>query len=271
MIETWSPSRPVTRLSFISDLHLFSSRSNAIKREGLIRDAIEAADLCVWGGDLFDFRWSRLPSEQETVTRSLDWLQRWYDEFPRTQFVFLDGNHDAHQMFAEQLARWADRRDRFRCGLDCLRINDTLLLHGDVIEGKASPDGFAGYRHRWKSKRVAGDMASGIYDMAVAAGVHRVAAMAAHRRRATCARLLRWLDHQPHDRTRGLRRIVFGHTHRRIRGYHYRGFDFFNGGAAIVHVPFSPVILEMNEPAAATEDQKQEPPRGLLGFSKPDR
>ena len=246
MIKTWPHQRSVKRLTFISDLHLFSNRCNAEEHHDLIARTVDEADVCVWGGDLFDFRWSRLRNEEESVARALQWLDDWYTRFPATQFVFLDGNHDAHAAFNGQLTAWAAERSRFQCGLDCVRIHDTLLLHGDVIEGRGHDDAFADYRGRWQNKPVAGDMANRFYDMAIATRVHRAAAMAAHRRRATCIRLIRWMHKQPDGDTQGVRRIVFGHTHRRIRGYRCGGIEFHNGGAAIRHVPFSPVTLEFD-------------------------
>ncbi len=246
MIEKWPTTEGVRRLAFVSDLHLFSSRSNASEHHELIRRSIATSDLCVWGGDLFDFRWSRLRDEQATIQRALQWLDDWYQQFPTTSFVFLDGNHDAHTAFAEQLSAWSSARDRFQCGLDCLRVEDTLLLHGDVIEGGGTPDAFADYRDRWSDRRPASNMASGVYDLAIATRVHRAAAIAVHRRRSTCLRLMRWMHRQPDESTQGVRRIVFGHTHRRINGYRVQGIEFHNGGAAIRHVPFSPVRLELH-------------------------
>ncbi|MCP4889271.1 MAG: hypothetical protein GY904_21985 [Planctomycetaceae bacterium] len=247
MIEFWSNQPSINRLAFISDLHLFSNRCNADEHHDLIDQAIADADLCVWGGDLFDFRWSRLQNEAESVRTALEWLENWYIHHPTTQFVFLDGNHDAHLVFSEALADWAQQRDRFTCGLDCIRVHDTLLLHGDVIEGKGDLDRFSDYRIRWQNKPTASQVASNIYDVAIATRMHRAAAIAAHRRRATCIRLMHWMHAQPDERTDGVRRIVFGHTHRRIRGYRLQGIEFHNGGAAIRHVPFSPIELEFED------------------------
>jgi len=244
MIEIWPQEQSIRRLAFISDLHLFSNRCNATEHHELIERAIDDADLCVWGGDLFDFRWSRIGNESDSVRSALQWLDDWYERHEKTEFVFLDGNHDAHRAFATELNRWAQRRDRFRCGLDCLRVADTLLLHGDVIEGRGDLERFADYRVRWQNKPIASQTASNFYDVAIAARVHRAAAIAAHRRRATCIRLLRWMHDQPAEATEGVERIVFGHTHRRIEGYRCRGIEFYNGGAAIRHVPFSPVVVD---------------------------
>lgn len=247
MITHWTGDPNARSLSFISDLHLFSNRCNAAEHADLIHDSIAQADLCIWGGDLFDFRWSRMPTEVASVARAIDWLDDWYDRFPTKQFIYLDGNHDAHPPFKRALANWARDRDRFQCGLDCVRIGDTLLLHGDVIEGNGSLDAFSDYRGRWENKSIASNVASNVYDMAVAARVHKAAAMAVHRRRATCIRLLRWLHQQSVEGKEGIRRIVFGHTHRRINGYRVRGVEFFNGGAAIRHVPFHPVMLHLDQ------------------------
>jgi UDP-2,3-diacylglucosamine hydrolase len=245
MIQPIQLPPDVRRLAFVSDLHLFSSRSNATEHQESIRRAIAESDVCVWGGDLFDFRWSRINSEQATIDHALGWLDEWYQQFPEVSFVFLDGNHDAHASFTSQLSAWSSRRDRFQCGLDCVRIDDTLLLHGDVIEGGGSPSAFADYRDRWSDRPTAGRMASGIYDVAIAARVHRAAAVAVHRKRSTCLRLIRWLHRQPSESSEGIRRIVFGHTHRLIDGYRVQGMEFYNGGAAIRHVPFSPVTLKI--------------------------
>jgi UDP-2,3-diacylglucosamine hydrolase len=248
MIQQWPTAEGVRRLTFVSDLHLFSSRSNASEHQQLILRAIEDCELCVWGGDLFDFRWSRLDGENTTVRRAIEWLDDWYEQFPSTRFVFLDGNHDAHARFTTQLAAWSKARDRFRSGLDCLRVENTLLLHGDVIEGGGSASAFADYRDRWSDRPNASRMASGVYDLAIATRVHRAAALAVHRNRSTCLRLMRWMHGQPAESIGGVRRIVFGHTHRRIDGYRVQGIEFFNGGAAIRHVPFSPVSLHLGHP-----------------------
>ena len=248
MIKYWDLDSEVKRLVFVSDLHLFSSRCNASEHAELITRSIEDADLCVWGGDLFDFRWSRMRTENASVTRAIDWLDEWYQRFPSKRFMYLDGNHDAHGPFKRSLAEWANRRDRFECGMDCVRIENVVLLHGDVIEGKGNLDAFVDYRGRWENKPVASRVASSVYDMAVAARVHKAAAMAAHRRRATCIRLLRWLHQQPADAIEGVNRIVFGHTHEPYVKM-VDGVLLFNPGSALPGHGLQPSvgILDISE------------------------
>ncbi len=126
-----------------------------------------------------------------------------------------------------------------------------MLLHGDVIEGRGCPDRFSKYRGSWQNKPIAGKTANRFYDAAITARVHRAAAIAAHRHRRTCLRLLHWIHGQPDEFTEGLQQVVFGHTHRRIDGFRVDGIEFYNGGAAIQHVPFSPISLQPGDGTSA--------------------
>ncbi|TWU48755.1 hypothetical protein Poly51_46580 [Rubripirellula tenax] len=233
------------RVTFVSDLHWLSGRSNADTHHGRIERVIDDADICIWGGDLFDFRWSRVGDDDASVATALQWLDRWYRMFPKKHFVYLNGNHDSHLAFHDALVQWSSVRDRFTSDLECVRIGDTLWLHGDVIEGDGTADAFTRYRHKWHDKPVAGKLANRVYDVAVHARVHRAAAIAGHRKRNTCRRLIRWMNRQPTEQTIGIKRVVFGHTHRRMLGYRLQEIDFYNGGAAIRHVPFHPITLDV--------------------------
>jgi len=245
LIERYDATVTPKRLTFISDLHLFSSRCNAGRHQEQIEHAVEWSDLCVWGGDMFDFRWSRLEDEAATVDRAIAWLNRWQERFPDKTFVYLDGNHDAHEVFSDSLRDWAAEQDRFRCGLDALRVQDVLLIHGDVIEGRGRHDRFLAYRQRWRDKPAAGPLRDQAYQVAVSTGVHLAVAGAAHRKQQTCRRLLRWMRGQPASAIDGVKRVAFGHTHRAIHGLELDGIAFYNGGATIHRVPFYPVRLEM--------------------------
>ena len=60
----------------ISDLHLFSPRSEAAELWGRIADDHPDAEILVLNGDIFDFRWSRLPDEESTIASAVEWLDR---------------------------------------------------------------------------------------------------------------------------------------------------------------------------------------------------
>ncbi|TWU67260.1 MULTISPECIES: metallophosphoesterase [Crateriforma] len=252
MISHWTQhpltqNRPLpARVSFISDLHLFSSRCVADQHAHAIRQAVRWSQVCVWGGDLFDFRWSRVGSTHQTIDAAIEWLDQWCVEFPDHMFVYLRGNHDAHQPFEDRIATWSDSRSNLANGLDAMRIADTLFVHGDVIEKQGTQESFEKYRHKWSRKRPAGNLHNRAYDAAIAFRLHWATAKMVHPIDRTCRRLLHWMRHQHPTDGRGVDRIVFGHTHQRIDGREVGGVRFYNGGAAIRHVGFLPVRIVMD-------------------------
>lgn len=260
--EDQSPGVPYTA-TFISDLHLLSSRCSYPDHEIAIRRAVESADVCVWGGDLFDFCWSCEGDGPKSREIAIEWLDGWKQEFPDKTFVYLTGNHDAQSEFQDALAEWAGgsihtqegarqqpqlsiEPSAVHVGLDAVRIGDCLMVHGDVIEGGG--DSLALYRSRWQHERTGRHrppmVRNSLYNAAVNTRLHLATAGVAHRRKNTCLRLLNWARNQPDWVSDGVRRIVFGHTHRRLRGVHIAGYEFHNGGATVKHVPFAPVVLQ---------------------------
>lgn len=252
-------------VAFISDLHLLSSRCNYADHEIAVRKAVESAEVVVWGGDLFDFCWSCQGDGPTSRKLAIRWLDDWKREFPTKTFVYLNGNHDAQPEFQAALAEWAGDGTQSQSdssqpsqlpilpaavhvGLDAIRIGDCLMVHGDVIEGGGIDAGLAMYRSRWQHERTGTHqppaVRNGLYNVAVNARLHLATAGVAHRRKNSCLRLLRWTRSQPNWVSDGVRRIVFGHTHRRLSGVRISGYEFYNGGATVKHVPFAPIVLE---------------------------
>lgn len=264
--DSGSPDRKHT-VAFISDLHLLSSRSNYAHHEAAVRRAVEAAEVCVWGGDLFDFCWSCEGDGPRSRRIAIEWLEQWRVEFPEKTFVYLTGNHDAQPEFREALAEWAGgphthpladnanrelaiRPQAVHVGLDAIRLGDCLMVHGDVIEvGGSDTDGLLRYRSRWQHERSGIHrpplIRNGLYNAAVSARLHLATAGVAHRRKSVCMRLLHWIRSQPDWVGEGVQRIVFGHTHRRLNGIRIADYEFYNTGAAVKHVPFHPVVLDV--------------------------
>lgn len=252
MIRDWTElslgkSSAPERVAFVSDLHLFSNRSAYDDHHDAIVEVVRWADTVIWGGDLFDFRWSRLATADLATESAIDWLARWWSEYPGSRFVYLRGNHDVHLPFQAALAEWATDRERFDAGLDALQIADVLFLHGDVIEKGGSERGFDRYRRKWSGKRRAGNWHDQAYQAAVSLRIHVATAQLAHPPKRTCRRLARWIRANRRDDLPTIRRVVFGHTHSRIDGWEHADMLFYNGGAAIRHVGFQPVRLEIRE------------------------
>ncbi len=239
----WASGETPRTVTFISDLHLYSDRSNYAEHLSAIDEAIRASELCVWGGDLFDFRWTRLGDEATTIASATAWLRDWLVKYPAKQFVFLNGNHDAHGPLRSAVGKLAQLHDNLISDLDVLRIEDCLLLHGDLIEGSGTRESLAAYRSTWERKPVASPIQSRVYDAAIAIRLHKAAASAAHRHRGTCRKLWQSVSRELEGEVDGVRRVVFGHTHRQLRGFRVGDIEFFNGGATVRHVSFAPVRM----------------------------
>lgn len=274
----------VVRVAFVSDLHLLSSRCDYAHHAISVRNAVQSAEVCVWGGDLFDFCWSCEGDGPASRAIAIDWLERWRVEFPEKTFVYLNGNHDAQTEFQTALQRWAGSEadpplppettarsvpsetsvtrapasaDRLPIrpgatyvGWDAIRLGDCLMVHGDVIEGNGAAVGLARYRSRWQHERTGVPhppmIRNRLYNAVVSTRLHLATAGVAHRHKNVCMKLMRWIRSQPEWVGEGLQRIIFGHTHRRLGGVRVADYEFFNGGAAVKHVPFEPVVLEVS-------------------------
>ncbi len=246
MIYTWPDAELPKRIAFVSDLHLMSTRSTAESYREQIADVIDRSELVVWGGDLFDFRWSRFRHETDSVAFAINYLCDWMTEYPSKSFAFLCGNHDANAALLCELKAMSEDQSRFHFAGDVMRVGDTVMLHGDQIEGRGTEDRFLRYRNRWAEKKRAAPWRFPGYDAIVVARAHKVAAAIAHRNRMAVRKLSRFLALSDLNRDNGVRRVVFGHTHRIITGLEHNRVLYFNGGAAIRHVRFKPVELENN-------------------------
>ena len=230
-----------TRVAFVSDLHLFSSRCNEPQHRDAIDGAIRWCDVCIWGGDLFDLRWADRPPAT-AHDDAIEYLSAWTTRYASKRYVYLWGNHDVEPEFRDRLSRWMRSQQAYEPAADVLRIANTVFLHGDVIEGSGSPESFARYRGRWSAKSPAGRWRHRLYDVAVAGRLHLTTSAIAHRHRRTASRLIRWCDRYAGGRPK---RIVFGHTHRKIDGVEIDGVRIHNGGAAVRHVRFAPVQIAL--------------------------
>ena len=94
----------MARCFFISDLHLFASRSKAWKYLDEMVLAAREAENFVLGGDIFDFRWARTKNNRQTVDRAIAWLTDLINSCPGCHFHFVLGNHDYHQALMDRLA-----------------------------------------------------------------------------------------------------------------------------------------------------------------------
>lgn len=235
---------PHGRTIFVSDLHLYSRRSQAARHVPALHAAAAHSEQFVLGGDIFDFRWSTLSSTEETVRQAIRWLDELVASHPRCQFHFVLGNHDCNRRFVAALETYSATRPNLLVHPYVLRLGNRLFLHGDAVEHpRMCALRLSQRRQRWARDERRSPMRHVLYDLAVTARLHRLAGKVAHPRRRVVHRLLGYLQRIGQGPDQGIEQVYFGHTHDALEHYRYRGVTFHNPGAPMAGLKFR--ILEV--------------------------
>ncbi len=227
----------------ISDLHLFTPWSAAESNMREIRAAAARAEFLVLNGDIFDFRWSSLPSTEATLAAAEGWLRTFAAEHPQTRIIFVMGNHDGFGRFAERLDPLARDLPNFEWHASHVRIGTALFAHGDLLLRRNPVDPFERPllgRIRRKPRAV-----RRCYRLLHAMRVHRWHTPVVSSR--LCARrILRAVAAARNGEARGVTDVYFGHTHTTFSDYTHRGIRFHNTGSMIGGIPWHlmPVRIE---------------------------
>jgi UDP-2,3-diacylglucosamine pyrophosphatase LpxH len=227
----------MTKCYFVSDLHLFANRSDAHRYLEAITRAALHAEAFVLGGDIFDFRWSSIPILR-AVERAAEWLRELASACPRCEFHLVLGNHDYHQALIDRLAVLEREVSNLSWHRYYVRLGSSVFLHGDVADKTMDARMLAEARDQWLDRRRRGPFMSALYDVVVMTQLHRPVPHLVYAKRIVVRRILKYLEsigQGPHD---GVRNVYFGHTHRRLSNYRYRGLAFHNGGAPIKGMKF---------------------------------
>jgi UDP-2,3-diacylglucosamine hydrolase len=231
----------------VSDLHLFCRRSLAERHMLSIADAVADADAFVFNGDIFDFRWSVLPSAAETAREAVRWLERTVRSRPECQFHYVLGNHDHVQVFIDRLHELTERTPNLSWDPYYLQIGNALFLHGDCVVGRMTARDLETFRHGWLEEESRGEWVNALYDMAFRTRVHCAVSRMFFPRAAVISRLAHYLDDIGHGAGSDTKSVYFGHTHLAIDGLEHRGQRFYNGGAPMPGLAFK--ILRAKVPA----------------------
>lgn len=229
------PSMP--KVCFIADLHLFARRSTAsLHQNRMIQSALES-DLCVLGGDIFDFRWSTYLTEDETAHAAVEWLREFDRATHHCQVHFLLGNHDDHPELLERLPFLEQEMPTFEWSRYFYRLGDTLFLHGDVADKTMTAACLKLQREQFiHGSRT--ELHHRLYDVAIKAQLHRLAPPAVYPCQRVAKRILKYMESVGHGQKTGVKHVYFGHTHRPMDHYLCEGVHFHNGGAPIGNAPF---------------------------------
>ena len=228
---------------FVSDLHLFASRSKAIKYLSDMVVAAAEAENFVLGGDIFDFRWARTKNPKQTVDNAVAWLRNLVRPCPKCRFYFVLGNHDYHQALIDRLANLAKEMPNFSWRRYYVRLGNSIFLHGDVADREDyNADSLAAAREEWLYARRRGPFLSRLYDVVVLTRLHKPFPHLVYSKRIVARRIHSYLEQVGQGPASGVRNVYFGHTHKHMTDYAYAGLVFHSGGAPIKGMRFR--ILE---------------------------
>ena len=238
---------------FLSDLHMFTRRSQAEQHSEVIRAIAGNADAFVLGGDIFDFRWTTLGTIKDTVDAAIGWLDSLVRPHPECDFHFVLGNHDSHEHFIDRLSQQAEAVENLSWHPYYLRLGSSLFLHGDVVDRKMGQEKLSEKRSRWSQRGRRPAAAHWLYDLAVEARLHKMTSSLLYRKMVVAKRLLAYLDNIGHGPDNGLEHVFFGHTHSAMSNYEYGGLRFHNGGAPIKGLEFR--ILQTDSSSNGPQDR----------------
>ena len=233
----------MSKACFVSDLHLFANRSRGARHLDAIRQTAERSRLCVLGGDIFDFKWSTLPSGEHTIDAAVAWLRDLASSVPHCRMHFLLGNHDYHPGLIERLPVLAQELPNFEWERFFLRQGNVMFLHGDVADRKMTAEHLEQRRLKF-CHEPRGTAHHRAYDLIVNTHVHAVLPRAVYPKRIVARRILSYLGSIGHGPETGLQHVYFGHTHRAVNRYAFGGVEFHNGGAPIGRARYR--ILELD-------------------------
>ncbi|MCB0353837.1 MAG: metallophosphoesterase [Bdellovibrionales bacterium] len=229
----------------ISDLHYFSTRSNAEKRLDEVHEAIQNADICVLNGDIFDFRWTRLPSIHDTILAAVEWLQELMRRNPACTYHYVLGNHDSLPAFVDHFPKIVQEFENFSWQSRELRIGTNLFLHGDIIHsGMDNLESLDLYRKRFDHDDLQHGALHHLYSGLVLFRLHKVAYVLNRPNRA-CEKVLSYYRTHSPELLEGVTDIFFGHTHAPFSNYRHQGILFHNTGSMIRGLRHAILVFEV--------------------------
>lgn len=226
---------------FISDLHLLSRRSVGQMHWQQLKPELHKSDLLILGGDIFDFRWSTHGDLIRSTQAARQWLHEAIDANKQLRIIYLLGNHDCLPSMQTLLKTLTSEIANFCWVEQHLALDQSVFLHGDVLDAGLTSSALANYRAKFSDKhRERGDLAHRMYDLLVASRIHGVPPKIIHRAPRVTKRLSQYLSSFDLTAEHGIHQVYFGHTHQPLGGTTYGNQLYFNPGSGIRHLPFAP-------------------------------
>lgn len=225
----------------MSDLHLFSRRSDGEKLWERIDEIRGDAEVLVLNGDTFDFRWSHFPDESEALAAALEWVERLAGGGRWKKVHYILGNHDCLGGFVDGLKEVCSEHECLAWHEFHLQLGRCLFLHGDCTNRRMGADDLMRFRAGWSKDRPRGALSKALYDGVDALGVSKMFHELYFPKERTVARLSHYLSLAYPAWREDVDHCYFGHTHRPFSGHEHGGVVFHNTGSGIRGMGFRPL------------------------------
>lgn len=217
----------------ISDLHLFTNRTDADNYLDIIVAQASSADFIVLNGDIFDFKWTTLEDLVSTVHAAAGWLKDFCLKCGSCEVFYVMGNHDGIVEFEPLLEELAENIPNFRWAPAYVKIGDCLFMHGDlplkirchdplVRKLKTDEALHSQVQHHW-------------YEILIFSRLHVLSSLMQWRRLIAKKINHSLQKHHPEIASQ-IKHIYFGHVHKSFENFKYRGLYFHNTGSMVRHL-----------------------------------
>lgn len=215
----------------VSDLHIFSCVSLYRRLLPSFYDAVAAHAVVVLNGDTFDFKRSHYSSSRETSQHAITWVEDLCIRFPSTQVHYLLGNHDCHAIFVEELLKAQMRHSNLTVTEDVLILNDSLFIHGDVVDLPENSFDLAA-RRSFYAHIEPSLLSKTLAEIVTRTRLNRLDQLR-HSQSELVQRLLGYLRSTHREALPTIKRIYFGHTHIPFLDFEQDGVLFYNTGSML--------------------------------------
>jgi UDP-2,3-diacylglucosamine hydrolase len=231
----------------ISDLHLLAKRSLGESLLDGIKPQLERCDVLILNGDTFDFRWSTLRNETDSIAAAIGWLDDRLEMMEGRDLHFIHGNHDCIHGFSKSLEPLQQKWPNLHLHRYLLRLGARIFLHGDCANRKMDQAGLEATRIGWANDKPRGALSAALYDIADLSGL----SLAFHRcyfpQETAVTRVAYHLDAALPGWRESTGDCYFGHTHMPFRDHRHAGISFHNTGSGIRGMGFQPIEFEEQE------------------------
>jgi len=228
----------------VSDLHIFTEWTSIDTYMEEIRSAAAKSDFFVLNGDIFDFKWSTLPTSKSTTEQAVKWLKNICQNAPQCSFYYILGNHDAHVKMPPALRELEKKLANFKWSSTHFFIGSYLFLHGDLLFTFKKTSPFTRPPEKYLKAEPKHRVLSKGYNMAIGLGAHRFVTSIMNTKQCASYSYTVLKKHSIAEMDQ-VTDVFIGHTHASFSNFKFKNLIFHNTGSAVADLHCN--IINLNK------------------------